>query len=80
MPFRIQGPMGLWQSIVGRKKNKIVYQCAYNGKVYDTEEEALQKCFGPYQAFETKVGRFPENGFWGTVVWWDEKDKKKEKA
>ncbi|HHT74542.1 MAG: hypothetical protein ACOX80_08780 [Methanomassiliicoccaceae archaeon] len=73
--------MGLWQSIVGRKKNRIVYQCVYNGKVYDTEEEALEKCFGPVQAFETKVGRFPENGFFGTVVWWDEKDlKRKEKA
>ena len=73
--------MGLWQSIVGRKKNRIVYQCVYNGKVYDPEEEALEKCFGPVQAFETKVGRFPENGFFGTVVWWDEKDlKRKEKA
>jgi hypothetical protein len=68
--------MGLWQSIVGRKKNKTVYQCAYDGKVYDTEEEALQKCFGPYQPFETKVGRLPENGFFGTVTWWNKGDKK----
>jgi len=66
--------VGLWQSIVGRKKNRVVYQCVFTGKVYDTEEEALEKCPGPYQAYQTKYGRFPENGFFGAIMWWDDKN------
>ncbi|NLK25497.1 MAG: hypothetical protein GX307_02850 [Euryarchaeota archaeon] len=53
------------------KKNRIVYQCAMTGKIYDTEEEALEKCEGPYQAFETCHDRYPKRGFFGTVTWWD---------
>jgi hypothetical protein len=51
------------------KPQKIYYQCAWSGKVYDSEEKALAACEGPIQAFIKGYERFPKKGFFGTVVW-----------
>jgi hypothetical protein len=48
---------------------KVKYQCVYTGKLYDSEEEALEKCFGPIQTIIMGVDRFPPRGFFGTKVW-----------
>ncbi|MBI0584523.1 MAG: hypothetical protein ISF22_09900 [Methanomassiliicoccus sp.] len=48
---------------------KVLYQCAFTGKVYKSEEEALAKCKGPFTPFIKHYDRYPKKGFFGTVVW-----------
>jgi hypothetical protein len=60
--FRIPVPMA-------DEPKKIWYQCAWSGKVYDSEEKALAGCEGPIQAFIKKYDRYPKKGFFGTVTW-----------
>ena len=51
------------------KPQKIYYQCAQTGKVYESEEEALKNCKGPFQPFIKHYDRYPKKGFFGTVTW-----------
>ena len=66
-PFEIHVPMA--------DKTKVKYQCAWTGKVYDSEEQAVKECDGPFQPFIQGYDRYPKRGFFGTVVW--EKKKKR---
>ena len=52
----------------------IKYQCVWNGKVYDSEEEALKNCEGPIQPFFKGHDRYPKRGFFGTVTWRKKQD------
>ncbi len=47
---------------------KILYQCAWTGKLYKSEEEALKECLGPIQIVVQGVDRYPKKGFFGTKV------------
>jgi len=47
---------------------KILYQCAWTGKTYKTEEEALKECLGPIQIVIQGIERYPKKGFFGTKV------------
>lgn len=54
---------------MAKKPSDVKYQCAWNGKVFDSEKEALENCQGPYQPFIKGYDRYPKKGFFGTVVW-----------
>jgi hypothetical protein len=51
------------------KAQKIKYQCVWDGRVFDSEEQALRECDGPIQAFIQNHDRYPKRGFFGTVTW-----------
>ncbi|MDW5561767.1 MAG: hypothetical protein SA339_00965 [Methanomassiliicoccus sp.] len=48
---------------------KVYWQCVFTGKVYNTEEEAINACEGPVQPFIKHYDRYPKKGFFGTVTW-----------
>lgn len=54
---------------MAEKAQQIKYQCVWDGKVYNTEEEAMKCCNAPIQAFITNYDRYPRKGFFGTVTW-----------
>jgi hypothetical protein len=54
---------------MAKKPSDVKYQCAWNGKVFDSEEQVLKECEGPYQPFIKHYDRYPKKGFFGTVVW-----------
>jgi len=56
-----------------QKPKRIRYQCALTGKVFDSEEEALAGCEGPYQPFMEGYDRYPTKGFFGLITWRKEK-------
>jgi hypothetical protein len=51
-----------------QKPKRIRYQCAMTGKVFDSEEEALKGCEGPYQAFQEGYDRYLTKGFFGLIT------------
>jgi len=62
---------------MAQKPKRIRYQCAWTGKLYDSEAEAEANCPGPYQAFEQGYDRYPKKGIFGTVAYFKEKKVKR---
>lgn len=51
------------------KPKKIKYQCIWDGRLFNSEEEALNKSFGPMQPFQEGHDKYPPKGFFGTIAW-----------
>lgn len=57
------------QTMKKAKPKKVKYQCIWDGRLFNSEEEALNKSFGPMQPFQEGHDKYPPKGFFGTVVW-----------